>query len=534
MSQPFGLSCKGGLNTNLNQFDMMAQPGFATILRNFEVDPDGGYRRVNGYTPYGGDQATRPFPDARILGITPYGEGVVVVVATAIYYSDDGISWIQVNKDTGHTGGLTEAELASATILPRVDQEQAQFALMRAPTAHSESLYGSLTIATGPNPVGHFHINGTGPTRTFEYEELSGVTAGRFVEVHDKHLFIVDSENAPSTLYYSKTNDDRDFTGVGSGSVTISDTITGIKSFRDSIFIFCQNTIHRFDDVNGTNTTLVQITNNVGCLSGYSIQEMGGDLLFLAPDGIRTVSATARIGDVELSSLSRQIQAVISGYTKQLSDYFITSVVLRNKAQYRLFFLVPGTNINTSSGVIGTLTPNGFEWAQMQGIQASAIGSEFDDQRISRTYHGDNLGYIYNHDTGNSFMQGGVTQNINAVYQTPNLDFGDAGTLKTLNYIKISTTPEGSVQPTLRVRFNYEDPNVPQPADYFLDQIRPPAIFGEAIFGVSVFGGSLDPMVRQSLQGSGFSSSFKISSNDQLAPYAINGLYVDYLPSGRR
>jgi len=52
MSQPFGLSCRGGLNTNLNQFDMLQQPGFATQLINFEVDPDGGYRRINGYANY--------------------------------------------------------------------------------------------------------------------------------------------------------------------------------------------------------------------------------------------------------------------------------------------------------------------------------------------------------------------------------------------------------------------------------------------------------------------------------------------------
>jgi len=46
MSQPFGISCRGGLNTNLNQLEMLRQPGLATRLRNFEVDPDGGYRRI--------------------------------------------------------------------------------------------------------------------------------------------------------------------------------------------------------------------------------------------------------------------------------------------------------------------------------------------------------------------------------------------------------------------------------------------------------------------------------------------------------
>ena len=41
-------------------------------------------------------------------------------------------------------------------------------------------------------------------------------------------------------------------------------------------------------------------------------------------------------------------------------------------------------------------------------------------------------------------------------------------------------------------------------------------------------------MVRQAVQGSGHTSSFKIFSDDQKAPYAINGFYIDYVPSGRR
>ena len=51
-TQPFSVSCKGGLNTNLNEFEILTNPGLATKLRNYEVDPDGGYRRINGYVQY--------------------------------------------------------------------------------------------------------------------------------------------------------------------------------------------------------------------------------------------------------------------------------------------------------------------------------------------------------------------------------------------------------------------------------------------------------------------------------------------------
>jgi len=41
-------------------------------------------------------------------------------------------------------------------------------------------------------------------------------------------------------------------------------------------------------------------------------------------------------------------------------------------------------------------------------------------------------------------------------------------------------------------------------------------------------------MFRQAVEGSGHVANFRITSDDQNAPYAINGLYVDYVPSGRR
>lgn len=531
MSQPFGLSCKGGLNTNLNQLEMLKQPGLATILRNFEVDPDGGYRRINGFTAYGD---TRPEGANRILGIFPYALGLVVCVDTSIYYSEDGSTWIKINYNTGHSGS-TEANLSSLTELNRPAQGQAQFVLMKATSDHVNHPYGTLTIATaGGDPVVHFHIDGTGPSRLFVYEELSVPSAGTYVEEHDKHLCIVDTTNAPNTVYYSKTNSDRDFAGTGSGAVTFPDKIEGIKSFRNSLFVFCENSIHRLDNINNAATLQsVQVTNNVGCISGYSIQEIGGNLVFLSPDGIRTVAGTDRIDDIELGSVSRQIQQITADVAENIDSYIITSAVLRYKSQYRLFYTTSAQEPSQALGIIGTVTPNGFEWSETKGIQALGLISYFDSTGVEKTYHGDKDGYIYNHDAGNSFLYGGVASNIDAVYQTSNLDFGDSGTRKTLKYVKVSLSPEGSCNPKLRLRYDFEDTSIPQPDEYTLDVLLP-SIFGTAVFGTALFGGTNDPLIRTAVEGSGYAINFRISSNDTQAPYTVNGLYMDYMPSGRR
>lgn len=533
MSQPFGVSCRGGLNTNLNQFEMLRQPGLATKLKNFEVDPDGGYRRISGFTPFGD---TRPNGANKILGITVYGDGIVVCSGTDIHFSIDGTTWLKINRAAVQNAGDNYATFTGRATLTRTNQGQCTFALFEGANYD----YGQLIIADGANDLYLFRMEGTGDltTRTFFAEEVivNGSSNGvKYITIHDHHLVAAGVENNLSTVYYSVYNDPSDFGGSGAGAVTISDQITGIKGFREDLFVFCRNSIHRLANINDPQTVNISpVTENVGCLSGYSIQEIGGDVLFLSPDGIRTIAGTARIGDVELGSISRQIQQIITGVASNIDSYTIDSVVLRSKSQYRLFYTnASQPNYTESKGIIGTLTSNGFEWSETEGIQALGLTSGFNSDNIEKTFHGDKDGYIYSHDTGNQFNPGGTPTNIAAVYETPNFDFGDIGTRKTLKYVRVSFSPEGTCEPYLKVSYDFEDPAIPQPALYYFD-VPIPSVFGTAVFNAGIFGGTNDPMARQTVEGSGNTISFRIGSDDQRAPYAINGLYVDYMPSGRR
>jgi hypothetical protein len=540
-SQPFGVSCKGGLNTNLNQIEMLAQPGTATKLRNFEVDPDGGYRRISGFSQFG--DGTRPNTDNDIFGLHVYADGLIACAGTNIYFSQDGDSWLQINKDSVASGGDNYSTFTGRSTLARTSQDLASFAVYEGTTDYGEVIITDR--GSGVKPL-YFKMTGTGSalsSRTYFCKEVtvSGTVYPKFCVIHDKHLVVGGAATAPNTIYYSNTladsDDLTDFTGTGSGSIVLDDQVVGLKSFRDDLIIFCSNSIYKLENINNSSTiTVTPITQNVGCLDGNSIQEIGGDLIFLSPDGIRTVAGTARIGDVELGSVSRQIQSLIGTLASSVNSFRISSTVLRSKSQYRLFYSSATATSSTSKGIIGTITPNGFEWSETLGIQAHGLTSGFDKDGIEKTYHGDKDGYIYVHDDGNYFTPAGTATNIYAEYQTPNFDFGDVGTRKTLLYTRLSITPEGDSQPTLRVRYDYEDTNIPQPGDYELSTIPLPAIFGESssTFGTATFGASNEPMIRQAVQGSGNTCSFKVFSDDQKAPYAINGFYVDYVPSGRR
>lgn len=471
-SQPFTLACEGGLVTASNQLDLLRRPGVATELQNFEVSIKGGYRRISGYTKFGEGSATQPTGGAnRILGVMPYADGVIACSGTGIYFSQDGITWLQINKLSAGAGD-NYATFTARAATPRTNQGQCTFAMFE-----NSYDYGQIIIADGANQPFAFHMEGTGAlnTRTF-YSELitnSGLFSNgvKYVTVHDHHLIAAGVANNESTVYYSVNLDPTSFSGVGSGSIVISDQIVGIRGFREDLFIFCENSIHKLININDSATVaVVPVAENVGCLSGYSIQEIGGDLVFLAPDGIRTVAGTARIGDVELGTVSKAIQPILTLVAQNVNDYQITSLVIREKSQYRLFY----TNVNAvqgaQRGIIGTLRPNGFEWSTTRGLEITAIGSDFDSTGVEKYYHGNNTGYVFVHDSGNDFDGTAIL----ARYATPDFDYGDLGTLKTLHYLKVSLSAEGLVTPEVQVRFEYNSSTVPQPtSNYSLGTVNP-------------------------------------------------------------
>ena len=531
-SQPYTVACNGGLVKSANSIDLLKSPGVARELRNFEVSIEGGYRRINGYSKFGGASATQPTGSTtNILGVTPYADGVVVTAGTNIYFSQDGITWLQINKLSA-TGGDNYTTFTGKTATARTGQGQCQFVTFEGATFD----YGELIIADGANKLFSFRMEGTGAlsSRTFFTKEITvdGTNGVKYIAIHDHHLIASGVENNLNTVYYSVYNNPNDFTGAGAGAVTISDQVQGIKGFRTDLIVFAENSIHKLININDSaNIRIDPITENVGCLSGYSVQEIGGDLIFLAPDGLRTVAGTARIGDVELGTVSKAIQPLITDLTEAINSYIISSIVLREKSQYRLFYTDTTKNNSEQRGIIGTLRPDGFQWSETRGIESTEIGSGFNENGIEEYYHGDTNGYVYVHDSGNDFDG----SNILARYATPDYDYGDLGTLKTLHYMRVSASAEGVVEPDVQVRFEYGNTNIPQPPELFdLGTIDPPSLFGDALFGTNVFGGAENPMIRVALQGSGTSNNFTFISEDNKAPYTINGLYVDFIPSGRR
>ena len=594
--QGISINCEGGLDLVSSTSLLFRTPGVAQRLNNFESSIHGGYRRISGFSKFGSSQVSG---SNQLEGIFRYAKGVVACASSNIFYSADGNSWTQVNKDTYQTktgtvavtsgsatitgsgtafttefaigddilingeqflvlsiatdtsmtadgnfassassqaikkNGATISQLNSASAISRGSQSLCEFTVYE-----SNKQYGKLYIADGENKIAELVIEITDAgVHTFSFKELnrSAPTDPSLVTIFGERLIVAGQSSNPQQVAYSTRLTPENFTGASAGTVDVGDQIVGIKSFRNKLIVFCKNSIYQLSNLDST-AVLSSVTKNIGCVSGKTIQEIGGDLIFLAPDGLRTIAGTARIDDIELGSISRKILPVFrDDVFPNLSTITFSSMVIREKSQYRLFYFKNGTADLQQKGILGTfkISSQGvplYEWSQTTGIPARITHSGFDENDNEVHYHATTDGRVYNHDTGTSFDG----SNIPCEYKTPDLDYGDSGVRKTLYYIKTSIRAEGA-NDNLKVlcRYDFDDNNVPQPTELAIGSLASPAVFGTAVFASAVFGQTLFPQQKINLTGSGFTNNFRISSNGTGSSYTVSGFYVDYIPGGR-
>ena len=594
--QGISINCEGGLDLVSSTSLLFRTPGVAQRLNNFESSIHGGYRRISGFSKFGSSQVSG---SNQLEGIFRYAKGVVACASSNIFYSADGNSWTQVNKDTYQTktgtvavtsgsatitgsgtafttefavgddilingeqflvlsiatdtsmtadgnfassassqaikkNGATISQLNSASAVSRGSQSLCEFTVYE-----SNKQYGKLYIADGENKIAELVIEITDAgVHTFSFKELnrSAPTDPSLVTIFGERLIVAGQSSNPQQVAYSTRLTPENFTGASAGTVDVGDQIVGIKSFRNKLIVFCKNSIYQLSNLDST-AVLSSVTKNIGCVSGKTIQEIGGDLIFLAPDGLRTIAGTARIDDIELGSISRKILPVFrDDVFPNLSTITFSSMVIREKSQYRLFYFKNGTADLQQKGILGTfkISSQGvplYEWSQTTGIPARITHSGFDENDNEVHYHATTDGRVYNHDTGTSFDG----SNIPCEYKTPDLDYGDSGVRKTLYYIKTSIRAEGA-NDNLKVlcRYDFDDNNVPPPTELAIGSLASPAVFGTAVFASAVFGQTLFPQQKINLTGSGFTNNFRISSNGTGSSYTVSGFYVDYIPGGR-
>jgi hypothetical protein len=544
--QVISIPCRGGLNLSSNNHELLSKPGEAIDLVNFECSKDGGYRRINGFTPLTSEMPNTGY----IKGVLNY-KGVLAARGDGIYHTSDNVTWTQVNRDMDN---VLIANVGSATVLPRTNSVRYMF---------SKYYYDNkqyVYLVDGVNQPAVFSLTDSGEYR---YKELTAdsnnastpLEGSKYCTFYKNQLILAGMTSSPTSIFYSSLantdltspeDDDKEtpqenFNGSTAGSLDFGDIVTGIMTHRETLYVFCLTGIFKVIGLDTGQLQSVPVTRDIGCVDGFTIQEIGGDLLFLAPDGLRTIAKTERLDDIELGVVSRKVTPLIIPKVSQPERYLFSSTVIREKNQYRLWFTDLSNSTVSQRGIIAAFTysdTNGsFEWgfSELVGLGVTSIDNSYHNNS-ERIIHGNqDNGEVMVQEEGDTFN--GVT--IPYVFQSTFTDYGDITFRKNLHKVLLNSRAEGNVEAGLEVRFDYNGSDVFQPASYPLQRMTLPAIFGKSVsllgdpivlFGASTYG---DTDVYT--EGSGFVVSLRVRSlkTIQDSSFDIQSFEIDLTQGGK-
>lgn len=549
--QSYKLVCSGGLNSNENHLDLSDNsPGAATRLVNYEPGLFGGYRRIEGYDEFDTDYGEvtvhgQTTGQGKVLGLAIFKDDVTnltkVIAARqdaggtnySFYYYTAYIGWRKFTLDHSVTRPMT---LNGLTV------NKLRHAVFNFGTGNH------IVFADGVNPAIIF--NGTNSkeiksSHTGGYDASTNTAGGAqavnapaLVDVFENHVFLSGHEATRAAVAHSAPNDPYTWTSAaGAGQIAAGFDVVQIKPFRDDLFVFGNNSIKKIN-VNASNDfALDQVTANVGCVARDSVLEIGGDLMFLAPDGFRPVAGTSRIGDVELETVSKPIQATLVDIIKNEDMETLNGVVIRSKSQIRYFIGDSTTDATDSIGIIGGLTNSsgsiGWEFGELLGIRASCCTSGYIGTS-EFILHGDYDGKVYKQENGISFNGGDIV----SIYATPYLDFGETEQRKVMRKINTFIRAEGPLEMLLSMTYDWGDGDVSTPATYSQESAGAPTRYGGRNISYNatnvLYGGSSKPIMTSDIQGSGFSAQATFVTVGQTEAFSIQGMVFEFTAAGRR
>ena len=568
---PLSFNCEGGLVLNRSTFIM--QPGQALELTNFEPDIGGGYKRILGFRPFVNALVPQTSDSTeKILMSTKFNNFIIAARGEKIFSSASTELTVQVNSTVAMTGSgvlsvRSTASFGSSGAL-QINSEIFTY------TGVTSNTFTGVTRATSSTTAAtHLKVDAVSETWTqrdagrtnadrYNFERYnfdggdklivvdqtnaptifnsslsatdvseSSVAGAKHVAAFKNHMFYSGMSATPQEIVFSVPFDEDNFTsGSGAGSIKVDDTIVGLKAFRGDLFIFCENRIFKLGGSSSSDFAITPVTRNIGCVNGFSILEFAGDLVFLGPDGLRTIAGTARIGDVELGTISANVQQVFRDNLTDAANF--VALVIPDKTQYRIFFSKENIAESSTIGSICVLRGQGFEFSSLRGIRPSCADTVVEAGDVI-AMHGGFDGYVYRQERGNTFNG----ELINAKYRSPDLNMGDPGVRKHMQRVNVNYAPESTIDADLFVRYDYESKNAIRPAAYPLDSTNVVGIYGSALstYGNAVYGGPSQPIVRKAVEGSGFAVALRVEDGaTATAPYTLKGFQLEFQVGARR
>jgi len=514
-----------------------------------------------------------------IIGVAAWRSRVLAVRNNSVFKSSS-FGWSQINIPSYGTvlvnGGSQTGASLTVDGLTSAPQEGDTFTiagvnLVYTVLADATVTSGGATLSINPNlassPADNAAItfltanrSGSSKNRFEKYrigttEKIAGVDSVNAPFIYDNTTFTA-LNSAPSDvqaaehicwfknqMFYAKGDTvtftspytDNDFNPAnGAGVLSVGSAVTGMIVFREQLIIFSQQRISRLTGNSLADFVLQPITLNIGCIDTDTIQEIGSDIMFLGPDGLRLLTGTDKFGDFSLAVVSKPIQSEMTSFIASSTSF--CSVVIREKSQYRLFGFSSAVTTQNAVGILGTQIIGNetgeISWAEMRGIRAFVADSDY-FSRLETIVFAQTDGYVYKMESGSSFDGA----NIIATFSTPFVPMTDPRLRKTFYKLFLYTDPLGSVTTSANLKLDFDDEGVIQPDTITLsNDTGAVGFYGSptATYGSARYGTKLKKLFQTQVVGSGFTVSLQFVSESTDPAFSLDAATLEYATFDRR
>ena len=502
--QTYPIEYRGGLITNLAPLQQgVGAPGSAIALQNFEPSVEGGYKKVLGFQKW--NEFVVP-GTGLIAGVIATDVRDAIAVRGGKYYtSQDKADWVE-----------------------RLDLSATQGNKIR----HTVFNYDGTTkvcMVDGVNkPV---FWDSSDQTITQDTDAPVDVEGATRVVNFKNHLFFAKGSDLIFTAPYDELNYDD---ASGAGVINVGARIVGLIVFREQLIVFSLDRIQRIVGNTSEDFALQPIAVNTGTFCGDTVQEVGGDILYLGPDGVRFLSATERIGDFALERASENIQNRLTNFFAECENY--SSVVIRSKSQYRIFRYEATLNSRVAGGFLGTRfldrESGGVAWAETLGFKVYNSDSKlFRDSEV--VLFCNEKDHIYQMEEGNS-LDG---ENIEALFQTPFIPIEDSRIRKTYYKHTLYVKSEGDFEIDFNIFFDYEGLGVLQPKVISLRADQSAVTFWgtpQAVWGQFNWANNPRQVYNNNILGSSFTISLRFYDTSTNPSFSLDTSILEFKFNDRK
>lgn len=501
--ETFPIKFGGGLITSMGRLEQGIQnPGSATVLENFEEDVLGGYTRVQGY---------RKFDEQPVPGVGQIKSSIAVSRIGGLALRDEG--WYHSIGE----GWTSKLAVPNVELLNKTHHDYFNFdgnlRFVITDGLHQPAVYDSVTNTMS-------FITGNPDTE-----------GASWVRVFKNHIFYAKDQNLIFTAPYEWDNFG---TGVGAGIINVGDDITGLIVFREQLIVFCLNKIFRVTGFTEADFNLSEITTNSGALCGHTVQEVGGDVMYLGPDGIRYLSASERDNDFGLTRASRNVQDDVMNIVSNNCLY--SSVTISKKNQYRFFYNTPGISKKSTKNFIGVKfsdqTSDNISWSRLTGMKIWCC-SKWQDRDAEFILFSDETDYVMKMESGNTFDG----EPINATFETPFMPVNDPKIRKTFYKHTVYTDISGSTDIYGNLVFDYRANNILQPQAFQIVSSRSSVAYNTGFRynqGHKYSSGNNQIEFFNNVVGSGFVASLRYTITGGSSDINLNYAVLEYRTNERK